>query len=341
MRPTSFRMLLIPASLIVLVGLLGPGTYLHHLLRQRMLQNDLASIENVSLHGDGEPWLAEWLPDGLSGNLPKPRVHLAILHADRMDACLPLSRQLDGVATISISTGDKLTDRQWQLVVGQPQLERLFLDNLQVGDGQIQALAGHRRLRELGFRDVPLSDAALSTLATLPELERLLLQETAITGEAIDAFAIARPDVVVGWVPATTLVQEQHVIALRGFGIYTFLEGASDEIVHKPARTLCVRPDVMLTPEALECIQGLGGVVHTVMVESDLTPEVMDLIYRLPDVAKVYLSDRPISAIDADRLTMLSLTKNIDFSRSVFTDEQRAELQKPWGDKLPQAAIGP
>jgi hypothetical protein len=323
-------MLLIPASLIVLVGLLGPGAYLHHLWRQRMLQDEVASIENVSLHADGEHWLAEWLPDSLSGMLPKRCVHLAILHADKMDACLPLSRQLDGVATISISAGDKLTDKQWQLVVRQPQLERLFLDNLQVGDVQIQSLAGHRRLRELGFRDVPISDAALSTLTTLPELERLLLHETAITGEAIDAFAAARPDVVVGWVPATTLVQGQHVIALRGFGIYTFLEQASDEIVHKPGRTLCARPDVMLTPEALECIEGLGGVVDTVMVVSDLTPEVMDLIYRLPDVAEVYLSDRPISAIDADRLTMLSSTKLIDFSQSTFTDEQRAALRERW-----------
>jgi hypothetical protein len=340
MRLTPLRMLLIPASLIALVGLLTPGIYLHHLRQQRVLQDQLETIEYVSLQGHGDHWLTEWLPERWSSLLPKTQLNVVIIDATSIAPCIPLCHKLEGINNMAIYFDSEFQEQQWQLVTDQPQLHGLSIHNAPLGDAHIHTLARHHELRDVNLTNVPISNATLNTFAGMLNLEHLVLYDTAISVDAIETYAKAHPNVTVGWRAPATNAQADCAKTLHAFGVLAAYRYPHNQVALEPEWTLYVESGVMLTPEAWACLQGLGGTVDTVVVDDWLSPEVLDLIYHLPDVVNVNLSGGPISTEDVDRLATLSTIKWIEYDYGAFTDEQVAELYKRWGKKVPPPRNG-
>jgi hypothetical protein len=334
MRLTPFRLMLIPA-LLVLVMLLAAIVYLTQLRRQRVLQDAIGDIDNVLLEGRGEHWLVKWLSDDFSESLPATELKLDVDGPESMTACVPLCRELEGIDEIHISEGGELTDKQWQLILDQPKLKRLGVYATEPSDSHVQSLTNHQHLREINFLQAPIGDATLKAFASLPVLKKLILHETDISVEAVEAFYDAHPAVRIGYSPRAKRSQVESAKALWELKIYADFGHPQDRIAHELAWSIVIYSDVMLTPEAVAYLDRLGGSVAVVTVNNDLTPEALDFIYHKPAVPWVVLRGHRLSPADVDNLAILASIKKVDYDDSVFTAEQNAELRKRWGNKVP------
>jgi hypothetical protein len=148
---------------------------------------------------DFEPnWIAIALGDWSSVDLTDIDISYRQNVNDELLEQAAVFRNLEDVSV----NGQAVTDRSFAAFRGMSELKTVTIEACDISDATLEHLATLPKLEDLTLRGVSVTDKGLAQLGKLPKLTSLTVEFTLITPTAIKDFQDARPECVVGFVPA-------------------------------------------------------------------------------------------------------------------------------------------
>ena len=279
------RWLLAVAFALLAAVVLGPlGMFVWNLQRQHALQHALDEQENVHVFPAQSHWLSDWLPDSFNNHLPAGKVDLLCLENEGLEQFRNLTGRMDAIRALSFYDCP-LTDEDWRTISRERQLEELYLRGPTITAKQLGQLQSLPHLQRLTIEQCPVTDETLVHLANCPSLTHLSLSCTKVTLPAIEAFAAAHPQVVVGW---NRITDEEALICdeLKSLGLLFWETTPRDRIAEKCHWHIGWSEETILSPRMLEQLQELGP-IEQIDLKGRLTSEALKLITSIPTITSV------------------------------------------------------
>jgi len=229
-------------------------------------------------------------------------------------------RKLDSYSV----NGQRVTDRSLKALRGMPELKTVTIEACDITDATLEHLATLPNLEDLTLRGVAVTDKGLAHLWKLPKLTNLTLDFTLISPQAVKEFQDARPDCVVGFVPAggRTEVEAAKGIMRRDANL---LYDSDTRLVTAMIFSMNEKP---WRSQDWALLQAIPEIQAVSIDDLPSTLEAIRQVQKLPNVERLTLETLPVTAQELTLLSQYPKLTELDFQPENLTDEHLIAIAK-------------
>jgi Leucine-rich repeat (LRR) protein len=220
--------------------------------------------------------------------------------------------------------GQTVTDRSFKGLNGMKELKSVTIEACDITDETMTQIATLQNLGTLVLRGVAVTDKGLAQIQALPNLHSLTLEFTLISPEAIKNFQDARPECVVGFVPAAN---KQEVEAAKGI-----MRRDANILLDSDTRLITVMIFSMnekpWRSQDWKLLPAIPGIQAVAIDGLPTTTEAIREVKKLPNLERLTLESMPVTASEILQLGQFSKLVDLEFQPEKLNDQQLIALGK-------------